>query len=134
MIFDAEDRILISEGKLLEVIPLIETGDGSCFMLPPVIWPVSNELMGYRDDHVQGMPIQMWMQERAQIPGSVSSRWHRLGFIVRVMENSPTSMPQPGTMMSTEDVQRILDAATERERRADSEAVSKAEAEAGSGS
>ena len=96
-----------SVGKLLEVIPIVETAMGQPFMLPPVIWPVQNWLMGYRDDHPISTPITFWTQERLYVPGSSSSNNHRITFMVRVMEDS--EQPSKGVIRS-EDVGQIIDA------------------------
>jgi len=80
-----------SEGKLLEIIPVITDMSGQPFMLPPTVYHVPNELLGYMDEHhVVGMPYQMYMRERLNIPGSVSNRGSDLTFLIRVLEDSPS--------------------------------------------
>lgn len=99
-----------SEGKLLEVIPYIEMNGYQMFALPAVVWPVPNELMGFRDYHVMGSPYVIWMNDRAQIPGTNSAASHRLGFMVRIMEANPDNEPRLGAQIPVEHVTQILDA------------------------
>lgn len=80
-----------SEGKLLEIIPLIFSPVGEPLTLPPVVYRVPNWLLGFREDHYVGKPIAMYFGERANIPGSNASYSHQLTFFVRILEASPSS-------------------------------------------
>lgn len=92
------DRRIKSEGKLIEVMPIIEDPYGQPFMLPPAVWEVENWLVGYKDEHTVGMPITFYHPEKLQIPGSNGSAPCRLSFMTRMMERSPDSMPGSRTI------------------------------------
>lgn len=93
-----DGRNLTSEGKLLEIIPIISDDNGVPYMLPPVIWHVPNWLAGYQDSHPIPTPTTMWMGHVLDIPGSNSARNHRLTFQVRILEDSPSSGIQAATV------------------------------------
>lgn len=105
-----------SEGKLLQVIPLIDTG-GNQLMLPPVVYRVPNFLLGFKDWHTM-TPMAFYPQSWMQIPGTNSAIGNRLGFMVQIMEDSPDC----GVTVATVDadaVMALLDAirdATEKRR------------------
>lgn len=101
-----------SEGKLLEVIPIITDPNGMPSMLPPVVWHVANENLGFRNYHALNMPMSMMPMERVQIPGSSSYHSHTLSYYTRIMEASPST----GIAVATVDasaVQAIVDAIKE---------------------
>lgn len=75
-----------SEGKMLEVIPIIEDANGSPMMLPPAIWPVDNWLLGFEDHHMINTPMSFWQNVKTVIPGSSPNAPVRLTFLVRVLE------------------------------------------------
>jgi hypothetical protein len=77
-----------SEGKLLEVIPIVTDATGQPMMLPPLIWQVPNFVLGYEDWHPISMPVSFYMNDRLHIPGSNASQTHTLTFLVRMMEDS----------------------------------------------
>jgi len=84
-----------SEGKLLEVMPIIYTADGSMMTLPPVVWTVPNWLLGMSEEYISGNPNPLWFNQRLELTGSNTAWNHQLSFFVRVMEYSPDSTPVP---------------------------------------
>lgn len=99
---------LLSEGKLLEVTPVLLDVQGQPRILPPVIWPVDNYLLGYLDEHIVGQPFTHYGQNFSQvaIPGSMSNQVTRLSFIIRVLEAG--AVPTPGTVIDPESVREIV--------------------------
>lgn len=88
--------VLQSEGKVLEITPLLYMMDGTMMALPPVQYHVPNWLLGFEDYHPQGMPYQMIFNGiRESIPGSNSRYNTQLGFMARILEN------QPGMVLDT---------------------------------
>lgn len=82
-----------SEGKILEITPLLYMGDGTLTALPPTAYVCPNWLLGFEDYQTQGYPYNLSPQYRDAIPGS-NSRWNvQLGFMVRVYENNPGMVP-----------------------------------------
>lgn len=86
---DEHGSRMMSEGKLLEILPYIIAEDGTPMMLPPIVYEVPNWLLGYKDYHVTGMPYTIHFNERQPIPGSNSAYGVQLSFSVRVLEHSP---------------------------------------------
>lgn len=83
-----------SEGKLLEVSLIIETPEGSAFMLPPVIYEIDNWLAGYRDDHTIGRPWTYYSNEKIVLPGS-GYGGSRVSFLIRLIEKGTPPVPAP---------------------------------------
>lgn len=92
-----------SEGKLLEIIPVITDPYGQPFTLPPVVYHVPNELMGYYDDRPMAMPQQFFMGERISIQGSNAALNVRVTFLVRLLEASPSA----GIDVATVDIDAV---------------------------
>jgi hypothetical protein len=114
MKFDQSNPIHVrSEGKLIEVVPVITDAGGSSMMLPPVIWEVDNWLVGFKDEHWVGMPNTFYPQWKIQLPGSNPSMSHSLSFLVRLLENSPDSTPHAGSRIDIEAAREIVDALRE---------------------
>jgi hypothetical protein len=107
---DFGGKRVVSEGKLLEVMPIITDAAGQPMMLPPIVYRVPNWFIGYKDDHTISMPYQIYLQERATIPGSVSSAPHQISFLVRIMEDDPSSTPQVVASVDTEAVVGLIEA------------------------
>jgi hypothetical protein len=80
---------LRSEGKILEVTPILYMPDGTLLSLPPTTYLCPNWLLGYQDFHVQGYPFVLHLNERTWIPGTNSAYGPMLGFTARIYENSP---------------------------------------------
>lgn len=106
------DRV-ISEGKLLEIIPIIMDPGGQPMMLPPVVYQVPNFMLGYMDHHACAWPYQFHMNERIYIPGSRSSSQHALSFQVRIMEDQPGSVPATVATVDAAAVKLLMDAIIE---------------------
>jgi hypothetical protein len=106
----APDRIPRSEGKLLEIIPIITDTWGQPMMLPPVVYNVDNWLMGYVDEHVVAMPYTVWFNEKVTLPGTGANS-AQLSFLVRVMERSPDALTNAtGVQVDMEAVAAIVNA------------------------
>lgn len=79
---------LHSEGKILEVIPVILDQIGQPMMLPPALWRVEGWVLGFTEPRaITGTPWTLHMPMRSAIPGSSSQHPHQLSFIVRVLED-----------------------------------------------
>lgn len=83
-----------SEGKKIEVIPIITDAAGQPMMLPPAVWDVESWILGMNKDYVQAGPYQFYMHEAVNLPGSQSNATHRLQFLVRILEGgaNPTGV------------------------------------------
>jgi hypothetical protein len=108
--------ILLSEGKLLEICPIIVSASGQPFMLPPVTYKVDNWLLGYSDEHVAAMPYGLYGNERMTIPGSSASNSSMLQFLARVLEDHPASEPAMGARIDADAVREIVAAIKEDHR------------------
>jgi hypothetical protein len=110
------ELVLLSEGKLLEICPIIVSASGQPFMLPPVTYKVDNWLLGYRDEHVASMPYTLYGSERMSIPGSSSAGPSMLQFLARVLEDHPASEPAMSARINADAVREIVAAIREDHR------------------
>lgn len=101
-----ESGMIEESTRLLEVTPIIITAFGDCVALPPVIWPVATELLGYGSQHLLGHPYQMMSQERLRILGTNGNLTADLQFMVRVMNAGET--PYPSIPMDKDKVAELL--------------------------
>ena len=101
---------LVSEGKTLEIFPIITDAWGQPYALPPVIWKCPNWLLGFRDNHTVSFPITFHPNDRIYIPGTIASESVQLSFMVRLMEDSPDSAPVSGSVIDAETVSALVDA------------------------
>lgn len=98
-----------SDGKTLELIPIITMPGGETFMLPPVRWDVPNELLGFMDSHPVGTPNMVeYMQNQTYIQGSNAAYGSRLSFIIRILEYSPGSEPHAAPAIDMNTVRALL--------------------------
>lgn len=88
--FAPEGRVR-SEGKLLEIMPVITDATGQPYILPPVVYRLPNELLGFREWHTLGSPLTYWGNQRTPINGSSASMPHDVSFYIRVLEDSPST-------------------------------------------
>lgn len=87
-----------SEGKILEVTPLLYAPDGILTALPPIWYLCPNWLLGYMDHHVQQFPYTMHDTYRQSIPGTNTSAAVQIGFMSRILEHSPDMVPVTGVL------------------------------------
>lgn len=99
-------RRIVSEGKYLEVTPLLVDEVGQPRMLPPVIWPVENWMLGYANDHALAGPWVNYVPYRVQIPGSSANRYTQLEFLVRVLESG--EQPRPAMALTEETMREFV--------------------------
>lgn len=99
-----------SEGKCLEVIPLIEDASGQPMMLPPAVWHVENWVLGFLDYHSLPSPMQFWHHVKTTIPGSNSANAHRLTFLVRILEDGQMPNGIPVGHIDAEAVKALIEA------------------------
>ena len=79
-----------SEGKILEITPVLYMPDGTLTALPPVQYHVPNWLLGYEDYHSQNYPYNMLLNGmREQIPGTKNHWGVQLGMMARILEAHP---------------------------------------------
>lgn len=102
------DANMTSEGKLLEILPLIELNNQP-FMLPPTVYHVPNWLLGYFDWHAIGNVQTVYVPAKVAIQGSLSGTFCILSLVIRIIEASP-SMNVHAADISLEAVQAIVDA------------------------
>lgn len=76
-----------SWGKALEFIPILEDPGARTVMLPPAVWHLPNDMMGFLPDHVLGWPFTVLSHETLTIPGSNTNRTSRLRWIIRILED-----------------------------------------------
>lgn len=81
-----------SEGKMLEVIPILEDASGQPYMLPPAVWHVENWVLGFENSHSLSTPMSFWPNQRSVIPGTSALSGVRFSFMVRILEDG--EMPQ----------------------------------------
>jgi len=92
---DAWGSRVISEGKILEIMPVIFTPIGEPLMLPPITYKVPNWFLGFRDNHYIGLPINLGNgSTRMHIPGTVSNESHRMEVWARILEDSDVGIEQ----------------------------------------
>lgn len=99
-----------SEGKLLEITPLIHDAYGTPYSLPPVHYVIENWLVGATDEYPSiGFPRSFQTKPEA-LPGATNSAMYcSVSFLIRVSEDSPDM--QPYVPEATEvDVQQVLPA------------------------
>jgi hypothetical protein len=99
-----------SEGKCLEVIPVIEDASGQPMILPPVIWHVENWTLGFEDWHTLSSPVTIYPQFQVNIPGSNSTFGHRLSFLIRVLEDGKMPAGIPVGHVDAEAVNALIQA------------------------
>jgi hypothetical protein len=86
-----------SEGKILEVMPMLQHTGGQSYMLPPAYWHVENWMLGFQDWHVIASPIAIWQNQQSLIPGTSSAGGAQLSFMLRILEDSELPKgAQPG--------------------------------------
>lgn len=87
-----------SEGKLLQILPFLDTASGTPFMLPPTIYQVPNWLLGFNDDHPIGRPQTLHIPSIVAINGSNSNNPAMLSFMATILEDSPSANVHPETV------------------------------------
>lgn len=98
-----------SEGKILEIIPVIEIM-GQPYVLPPVQYHVENWLLGFRDDHPTGTPATYYFHQKIYLMGSNSNAPNALTFMVRVLEDGSEGPADLRNSITTEAVNDIVNA------------------------
>lgn len=88
MAMKIENKRLTSEGKTLEITPLLYSPDGTLMSLPPTIYRVPGWLLGFGSEHVVGYPHVIMYNERHVIPSN-PQRAPSLSFMIRIYENQP---------------------------------------------
>jgi hypothetical protein len=83
----------VSEGKLIEVTPIITDAVGMPMALPPMVWPVENWVLNYTDEQVEHMPRQYMGTDRTFIAGSYPARECSVQFMFRVLEGGAAAFP-----------------------------------------
>jgi hypothetical protein len=76
-----------SEGKILEIIPVLVSSNGNMSMLPPAYWHVENWILGFDDEHYMACPAVYWGSETIWINGSNAARPMGLRYMARVVED-----------------------------------------------
>lgn len=99
-----------SEGKCIEVIPVIEDAGGQPMMLPPAIWHVENWVLGFIDEHPLSMPMQFFSNQKTTLPGSNSANSHRITFLVRILEDGEMPNGVPVGHIDAEAVKALIQA------------------------
>lgn len=88
MLYDVNNREIKSEGKIIEITPVIELNHDA-FMLPVMTYHVENWLLGMLPNVWYGRP-QIIGMEYARVILANGPKLVTLSFIVRVLEDSPS--------------------------------------------
>lgn len=112
---NAYDSLIRSEGKVLEITPLIYGPSGDVLSLPPVSWEIPGWLIQCNDDYIMGYPWQANLPGYLVLPSSQTAAACRLSFMVRIMERQPESTVQAVTF-DLEAVNRLVDYLDTQER------------------
>jgi len=99
-----------SEGKVIEIMPILYDASGTPMMLPAATWEVPSWTLGYHDNHVLRMPCTLWTPYHWPIPGTNSNASTELGFMVRVMERWPDVAPGAGPTIDMDAAMAIMGA------------------------
>lgn len=98
---------IVSEGKILEIMPILIDVFGQPFSLPPIHFELDNELLGYEKYHVLSAPMQFITHERIRIPGSMANRTTDVQIFMRLLEGGKAA--HVNKMVDKEALHEFLD-------------------------
>lgn len=110
-----EENRLKSEGKILEITPLLYMPDGTLQSLPPVHYECPGWLLGYVDEYIIGYPYQIVFNERHQIPSDPRMAPY-LSFNIRLFERWPNMVPTMAATISEEWIELFAQAVSKAQK------------------